>query len=109
MNKIKQTVLLLACVLAMALLTSCGGLDGRYTDYRGDSLVLDGDRMTMDVGGMPVEGNYEIKGDKLIWWPEIDDYGLFLLGLPADYDTETTYTYEKIGNTIRLGGREFKK
>lgn len=100
-SKLKKCTALF-CVFVLAFtLSACGsGLKGRYTSTGAISqtFTFDGDKVTMSAFGINATGTYKIKGDQI----EIT-YSLF------GVDSTWKQSFSKSGNTINIGGTEFKK
>ena len=98
----------MVCALMLQLMMSCGGrLNGSYTSYSGGALTFDGDKMTKEIIGIPVEGTYRIEGDKLIFTYKPED----LRGLAEVYGLKgkAEYQFTKGWNTVVLDNNEYTK
>lgn len=93
--------LLTACLCAV-LLVGCGSpkLDGTYYSQGpiAQTFTFDGDRVTMSAFGMNAYGTYEIENDKIRI-----TYTMF----GEQYVWEQPFSQS--GNTINIGGTEFRK
>ena len=120
-NVIKIVALALVLVMTMGVLASCGGmkLSGKYESTTGVVMEFSGDKVkasfnvnmvitTITVG--PVEGTYKIDGDK-ITLDFVDESQV------KDNDTakdllsklEGELSFEKDGDTIKIGGVSYTK
>lgn len=98
-GKMKSVLLLI--VSLVILLTACGGkLKGTYTSQKGiaQTFIFDGDNVTMSAFGINATGTYKIDGDQIVI-----TYTIFGM----EYAWEQSFS--KSGNTINIGGTEFKK
>lgn len=97
----KKIFFLLIAVLMMLFLCSCGSkLKGTYTSQGliAQTFTFSGSNVTMSAFGVNASGTYKIKDNQI----EII-YSLF----GSDYTWSQSFS--KSGNTISIGGTEFKK
>ncbi len=102
-NRIFKSILALVLVAAMmcAFAACAVKLSGTYTANDGlvkQSFTFEDDKVEVSAFGIEIEGEYEIKDDKIIITYSIG---------PLHYDMEKSF--EKKGNSIFIDGVEFVK
>lgn len=94
--------MIMVCVLLVGMLftlASCAKLSGTYEDESGlVSYTFKGKNFSAEALGVEIEGTYKIKGDEITFTYE-------LMG----EEVEETVSFEKDGNTIKIGGVELTK
>lgn len=102
MNHVTKKPIMVIAILAILLLTGCGGskLKGVYKsqDMFAQTFIFDGDNVTMSAFGISATGPYEIKNGNIYI-----KYNLF----GQDEIWEQSFYQE--GKKIYIGGTEFKK
>lgn len=99
----KKVISLVVAVILIYTLSACGTqkLSGTYVSYEGmltQTIIFDGDNVTLTAFGINAHGTYEIKGD----WITIK---YSLLGI----DQTLENSFSKSNNSITIGGTEFIK
>ena len=99
----KKVIALVAAVILICTLSACGNqkLSGTYVSHEGmltQTVIFDGDNVTLTAFGINAHGTYEIKDN----WITIK-YSL----LGTEQTVENTFS--KSNNSITIGGTEFIK
>ncbi len=101
----KTTVRILAVAMALLMVTlalaSCGQLSGTYVVEASGmeaTMKFSGDKVTMKVAGVEVEGKYKIKGDEITITYEV-----------MGQEVSETSSFEKTKKGIKIDGVEYKK
>ena len=94
----KIAVLFLALMLVFTLVACSGGLSGTYVAEDGTKVTFNGNKITMTVLGVDVEGTYSISGNKIT-------FTFSALGV----ETSDTATFSQSGNTVTIDGVDFVK
>ena len=97
----KRVCGLLLAVLLVIALSACGNqLSGTYysTDGFNQTFTFSGDKITMSAFGISASGTYEVSGSTITI-----TYDFF--GSPQTW----TQSFSKDGNSIYIGGTEFRK
>lgn len=99
----KKVISLVVAVILICTLSACGKqeLSGTYVSHEDmftQTLIFDGDNITLTAFGINAHGTYEIKGDRITI-----KYSLF--GIEQTLDN----TFSKSNNSITIGGTKFIK
>ena len=96
----KKIILFVMSVIAAALLSGCGGPNGKYVSSNGlSSITFDGGNVEMSSMGLNLSGTYKISGSKLT-------VTVSVLGNDMTYD----YSFSDNGDgSITIDGEKYIK
>ena len=94
----KIAVLFLALMLVFTLVACSGGLSGTYVADDGSKVTFNGDKITMSLLGIDINGTYSISGNEIT-------ITYSALGM----STSDTASFSQSGNTITIDGQKFVK
>ena len=94
----KIAVLFLALMLVFTLVACSGGLSGTYVADDGSKVTFNGNKITMSVLGIDINGTYSISGSEMTITYSV-------LGV----ETSNTATFSQSGNTVTIDGQQFVK
>lgn len=96
----KCTLIAFVLILALLLTACSGGLNGTYVSQGlvSQTFTFSGDTVTMSAFGLNASGTYRIDGDQIVI-----SYNMF------GQDYSWAQPFSRSGNTITIGGTEFKK